>query len=351
MSHDSPECPPISLHDDPQRVSARREFISRQGLGNVRLVPLAPDASFRCYFRIADNDRTYMLMDAPPPNEDVRPFMTVDKHLRSLGLIAPKIIDSDVDNGFLLLEDFGDNTFTRLLDNNENADRLYTLAVDTLIVLHSQGNASLIDRPNYDTKALLTEALLLPDWHYPLVFGKTIDTTERDAYMEIWRNIIDTMPPPEMTLVLRDFHVDNLMLIDHDGKQECALLDFQDAMIGPIAYDLASLLEDARRDMEPEFRQRYINYYLKGMPKLEKDNFTNWYSLLAAQRHAKVIGIFSRLYLRDGKRRYLKHLPRVFRLLESHFDHPALAKLTNWMNRVFPDRHKFNPDSITGNAS
>lgn len=323
---------------DIDRDQQRSRFLSAAGHGLARLEPLAGDASFRRYYRLREDGGSWMLMDAPPPREDVRPFLAVAAHLRRLGLRPPAIHAEDVDAGFALLEDLGDDTFTRRLAAGDDAQSLYRMAVDTLLALHQHGEATDIELPAYDAAELLGEAMLLPDWGYRLVHGRDIDAAARNDFAQPWRAALAAMPSPAMSLVLRDFHVDNLMRIDHGGAVQCALLDFQDARIGPAAYDLASLLQDARRDIDEDFEARFIDYYLARQPLLDRDGFLAWYHLLAAQRHAKVIGIFSRLALRDGKPGYLAHLPRVWRGLERGLALPALAPLRDWLSAHFPDR-------------
>jgi N-acetylmuramate 1-kinase len=323
------------------REQARQRFLEKSGHAGATLVGLAQDASFRRYFRLCGSKRPLLLMDAPAPFEDTRPYILIDEHLRSLDLLAPEIVARDVDEGFLLLEDFGNDTFTHLLAQGRDACPLYELAVNVLVRLNDSPRAKDVAAPAYDTHRLLEETALLPDWYYPLVRDEAVNLEARDAYLRIWRRALDDMPPPHTTLVLRDFHVDNLMLVQRHGAGLCGLLDFQDAVIGPSAYDLASLLQDARRDIAPEFESRFIEYFLERTPSMERSGFLAWYALLAAQRHAKVLGIFSRLCLRDGKCHYLKHLPRVARLLEDGLSRTQLAPLADWLNQWLPGRHDY----------
>jgi aminoglycoside/choline kinase family phosphotransferase len=318
------------------REAAIADFLWRYGWGHAERRVLAADASFRRYDRMTLAHRNAVLMDAPPPKEDVRPFLRIARHLTGLGYSAPKVFAEDVEHGLLLLEDLGDATFTRLLAGGADEGELYQLAVDLLIDLHKR-NAP-CTAPIYDQQKLLTEASLLTDWYAPAI-GVALSDAERAEYLETWRRILplaNLMPP---TLVLRDFHVDNLMRIEgRAGIAQCGLLDFQDAVIGPITYDLASLLEDARRDVNPDLRARLKQRYLAAFPELSKQDFAASWACLAAQRHAKVIGIFTRLCKRDGKPQYLQHIPRVWRLLESHLGHPGLAPLAAWLDRHLPKR-------------
>lgn len=330
---------------DPREIE-RNRFLDAAGMSGAEVTALAPDASFRRYFRVRLGGVSHLLMDAPPPRENAAAFAAVDDHLRALGLTAPEILARDLEQGFLLLEDFGDDTFTRLLDSGRDAAALYRLAVDTLVTLNGHGEAARAAVPPYDLDALLAEAVLLPDWHYPLVHGRPIDDAEREDYLDTWRAAFANLPPPALTLVLRDFHVDNLMLTAGEPPR-CALLDFQDAVIGPAAYDLASLLQDARRDIDADFEAGFVEYFLERMPMLDRENFLAWYHALAAQRHAKVLGIFSRLCLRDGKCHYLAHLPRVISLLDRGCRRAGLKRLSEWLDRNLPARSHYRPPDMT----
>ncbi len=269
-------------------------------------------------------------MDAPPAKEEIGPFIKIANHLSRMHFHAPAILEFDTEHGFILLEDFGDNTFTRLLSLGHDEGELYHLAVDTLINLHKNPQAKNITVPGYSTKMLINEALLLPDWYYPYRTGKQISKANRDRYIRCWESIICSLPAAEKTLVLRDYHVDNLVKLDGGG---CGLLDFQDAVIGSGAYDLVSLLEDARRDIDATLQAQMLKRYLNAFDQLDRDVFIRWYTVLGAQRHCKVLGIFTRLSVRDSKHHYLKHLARVDALLSSHLQHRELQPLKSWLER------------------
>lgn len=332
---------------DAARAEARRDFLARQGWADAAVTPLAADASFRSYHRVRRGGDGAVLMDAPPPKEDVRPFRAIDRRLIALGLSAPEILAEDVAQGFLLLEDFGDGTFTRLLAEGTDEAALYDLAVDALIALHrAPGAAEPMpghDLPAYDAARYLAEAALLPDWFLPAV-GAPLSGEARAGYDDAWRAALAALDGLPATLVLRDFHVDNLMrLPGRDGVAACGLLDFQDAVSGPAAYDLMSLLEDARRDIAPALAARGKARYLAAFPGLDGKAFAAAWAVLAAQRHAKVIGIFTRLCVRDGKPQYLSHIPRVWRLLEAALAHPANAPVAAWFAAHVPAALRRSP--------
>ena len=311
----------------------RRVFLSETDFADSRLSPLQQDASFRRYFRIDDGEHGYLLMDAPPETENLTAWLEIGNHLNHLGLRAPAVLRSDTSTGFALIEDFGSSTFTQLLNAGESHKALYTQAIDLLIHLHQQPNALLEGLKPYGFQALMTEALLLPDWFLPLLSGQPTAPQKRESYQRIWETVFDSLPTPAISLVLRDFHVDNLMALPADEPlKQIGLLDFQDALIGPMAYDLMSLLEDARRDLSSLLVDAMRERYLQAMPLLDLENFQLWYRILAAQRHCKVAGIFSRLAIRDDKPQYLSHIPRVLGLLQSHLQEPLLRPLGDWLS-------------------
>jgi aminoglycoside/choline kinase family phosphotransferase len=328
-----------------ERTHLIDEFLASSGWNGAKRQALPGDASFRRYHRISHPARgPAMLMDAPPPKENVRPFLSLARHLVGLGLSAPKIFAADEEKGFLLLEDFGDDTYTRLLANGEDERELYQLAVDALIALHRHQDAIPADIPPYDEERLLSEALLLTDWYMPEVLRQPTSNTLSDSYVEIWKSLLPLAYGAPNSLVLRDYHVDNLMrLFGRSGVAACGLLDFQDAVVGPITYDLMSLLEDARRDIDPALIDEMRAYYLAAFPALDRESFAASFAVLAAQRHCKVIGIFTRLMRRDGKPIYLSHIPRLWRLLGNSLTHPALKPLAVWLETHLPPASRIIP--------
>ena len=318
-------------------------FLARAGWGAATRARLAGDASFRHYDRVSDGARRAVLMDAPPPKEDVRPFVRVAMHLERLGYSAPRLLAADMEAGLLLLEDLGDDTYTRLLESPGQEDALYALAVDLLADLHRQPDAIPLGLAPYDDDRLLAEANLLTDWYMPALLGQDTPAAVRAEWVARWRAVFPVARQVPDTLVLRDFHVDNLMRLPRDGVKACGLLDFQDAVAGPLTYDLMSLLEDARRDIDPALVTRMTERYLARFPGLDREAFAASWAVLAAQRHAKVIGIFTRLSRRDGKAGYLVHIPRVWRLLESACAHPALAGIRDWLDQYLPAGHRGMP--------
>jgi hypothetical protein len=324
------------MSDRDRRIAG---FLAEHGWSADGARPLAGDASFRRYWRVGGNGGTVVLMDAPPPDEDVRPFVAMARHLRRLGLSAPEILAADVDEGLLLIEDFGDETYTRLLAGGGAEPDLYALAIDVLASLHRLPAETAIPKglPAYDEERLLDEACLLTDWYLPFVTGAPTSPDVRHAYVEAWRAALPAVRRRPPTLVLRDFHVDNLIrLRGRSGIAACGLLDFQDAVAGPAAYDVMSLLEDARRDVGDDLRRAMLDRYRRSVGERDWPGFEAAFAVLAVQRHAKVIGIFTRLHVRDGKPVYLAHVPRVWRLLERGLPVPELSRVAAWFERHVP---------------
>ncbi len=303
-------------------------FLAEAGWVNARREPLAGDASFRRYVRLRRNGETAMLMDAPPPEEDVRPFVAGAARLRELDLSAPQVFRADSEHGLLLLEDFGDDTFTRLLERGESEEELYLLAADALIALQHRPDAA-DGCPAFGQDRFLAGAELFLDWYLPAA-GR--EAPDRESFRAAMRQVLAPALAGPETLMLRDYHVDNLIRLDgRIGTAACGLLDFQDAARGPAAYDLASLIEDARRDVDESVRAAVLARYRAAFPdavELDRD-----IAVLGAQRHIRVLGTFMRLARRDGKPGYMRHLPRLRRMLERNLAHPSLEPLAAWFRR------------------
>ncbi|MFP6741256.1 MAG: phosphotransferase [Alphaproteobacteria bacterium] len=309
--------------------------------GAVR-APLAGDASFRRYERITLDDRKAVLMDAPPDHEDVRPFVAIGRYLRDRGYSAPDILAADEDNGFLLLEDLGDGLFETLLPDHGDEMTLYAGAIDILIDLHAMAPA--ISVPPYDDAKMLDEVGRLLGWYMPAVAGVTPDDASCADFFDAWRQVLPLARQVPDTLVLMDYHAPNLLwLPDREGLRQVGLLDFQDATIGPLAYDVASLLEHPRRDVAPTTVSAMKARYLAGRPELDPEAFNIAYAVMGAQRNSRIVGTFARLWQRDGKAWYLDHLPRLWRLLEGNLSDPALAPVKDWFDHAIPADKRGRP--------
>ncbi len=330
-----------------ERARAIAKFLAAAGWADAERQQIAADASFRRYERLWRDGASRVLMDAPPPRENVRAFERIARSLIDLGLSAPRAFEVDEAAGLMLLEDFGDRTFTRALAEDADEAALYRLAIDSLIALHQRWQpVPEVTPPPYDDARLVEEALLLPDWFLPALRGEPVPGPVRAAYIESWRAALTRAHAVPDCLVLRDYHVDNLMLLEgREGIAACGLLDFQDAAIGPVAYDVVSLLEDARRDLGAGVAAEMLTRYLDAFPELDRARFMESYAVLGAQRAAKIVGIFTRLSRRDGKDQYLHHIPRVWRILTAGLEHPALAPVKAWFDREVPAAERESPPS------
>ena len=311
------------------------EFLRSAGWGGAVVEPLAGDASFRRYFRVRDGGRSAVLMDAPPPHEDPRPFLDVGAWLAERGFAAPAVLASDLEQGLVLLEDFGDERMREAVDAEPGrAAGLYEAAVDLLVDLHRHPAGPWA---TYDREVLYREAALLVEWYCPAV-GLDVDV---EGYARAWDEVFGHALAGDPVTVLRDYHAENLMLVGN----RLGLLDFQDALAGHPAYDLVSLLQDARRDVEPEVEAAMLERYAEATGAGEA--FMCAYHVLGAQRNAKIVGIFTRLWRRDGKGRYPALCPRVWRHLERDLAQPVLAPVARWFYANVPVDKRGDPMTLT----
>ena len=309
-------------------------FLSHAGWGEAEVDPIPGDASFRRYFRIRDGYRKAMLMQAPPPQEDPQPFLDVAAWLSANGQRAPEVYAADAERGWALLEDFGDDRMRDWLELNpagENA--AYCAAIDALVALHRCPAGPF---GPYDIAAYLRETALFTEWYCPAA-GLEVD---EGGYEHAWEAVLSPLfarQAPGVT-VLRDYHAENIMLLEPEksGGGAQGLIDFQDALVGHPAYDLVSLLQDARREVSLDLERRMIERYLSQVDAGHE--FAADYALLGAQRNAKIVGVFTRLWKRDGKPRYLSLIPRVWAAMERDLAHPALAPVAAWFEDNIPRR-------------
>lgn len=333
--------PPAAGIIQPQRLEQIEQLLRGTDFEGAALQPLAGDASFRRYIRLNRDGRRAMLMDAPVDKEDVRPYIAMAEYLCARGFSAPRIYARHVPQGLLLLEDLGDDSFTLLLKQSAAAaaleQTLYGAAIDLLADWHHAAFAvsspAQLPLPAYDTPLLMREVSLFPDWFLPQAAGPEEALRLKTEFMQIWERILAAASLSCRVLVHRDYHADNLMwLPERRGSARVGLLDFQDGVYGDAAYDVVSLLEDARRDVPQPLADAMIARYIAASG-VDPQQFRAAYAVLGAQRNCKIIGIFSRLAARDGKLHYLHMLPRVWRHLEHDVTHPQLVELQHWLDR------------------
>jgi N-acetylmuramate 1-kinase len=315
------------------------EFLASCGWAGAEILPLAGDASFRRYFRVVDGDRSAVLMDAPPPHEDPLPFISVAEWLVSTGLSAPEILARDLDRGLLLLGDFGSERLRETLDTDPQREReLYEVATDVLVHLHR--HRPMEGLPQHGLEHWLTELELFTDWYCPAV-GADVD---RDGYRDAWTEVLTPVANDGLgpVTVLRDYHAENIMLVDgREGVAHFGLLDFQDALAGHPAYDLASVLEDARRDVPPAIERLMIDRYAAATGS--GPSFEQAYWALAAQRNTRILGVFTRLWKRDNKPGYRRFQPRMWGLLERDLERPHLKPVRDWFDANILPEHRREP--------
>lgn len=341
------------------RMAAARQFIAESGYSEALRTRLQGDASTRTYERLALGEKHVILMSWPrradgPPVRDgkpygeiahladnVVPFVAMANGLRQYGFSTPTIHHADLDQGLLIMEDLGDE---RVVSGEPAAPikERYETAVDVLLAMHEQRLPDTLPVapnvehriPNYDIDAFLIEAELLLDWFVPRLDAAVPDT-ERGSFRALWRELLQPAIDAPATWVLRDFHSPNLLWLPRRSEiARLGILDFQDAVVGPPAYDLASLLQDARVDMAEQMELallgRYVRRRRQTQPDFDPTRFIKIYVTLAAQRASKILGIFARLDMRDRKPQYLRHMPRVWGYLQRSLSHPALESLNAW---------------------
>lgn len=315
-----------------QRRETIRAFLAAAGWQNASQRRIAGDASNRKYDRLTQPDgTTALLMDAPPQTgEDVRPFVEIAAHLNRVGLSAPVIYYQDRGNGLLLIEDFGDALFADLIADDPTCEaELYRAAADVLIHLR---DTSTPDLPLCDADWLVEMIAPLFEWYAP-----DADPLQIDMFHAAFRPLTATAVPEKPVLILRDYHAQNLILLaERTGAKRVGLLDFQDALLGHPAYDLVSVLQDARRDVDPATEAATIDYMIQ-QTGMDPVAFRDAYACLGLQRNLRILGIFARLCLRDGKAAYVDMIPRVWGHVLRNLAHPRMTDISDALLPLLPD--------------
>lgn len=324
------------------REKLKIEFLNKNNLAQMERVKLKSDASFRTYERIKNSDSSFILMDAPPEKEQTIPFVNMANFLRSSDFSAPEILAQDSDNGFLLLEDFGDNSFNNILSGKSNLsseldeEQIYEKAIDVLIALHKVPTSSAI-MPDYDDNLLLRESNLFLEWYISVLNGEEIEPSIKKEFDLVLKHLLSLAKIFPNTTVLRDYHADNLMwLNDREGYRKVGLLDFQDAVIGSPIYDLVSLLEDLRRDVSEKTVEKMIQRYLKAFPQYSRKDFNTVYAVFGVQRNLKIVGFCARQAAKYKNPHYLAMLPRVWKAIRNSLKHPLLFPLRTILKDLLP---------------
>jgi aminoglycoside/choline kinase family phosphotransferase len=304
---------------DARRLASLRAWLCDvTGIADVELKPASSDASFRRYFRVQLDGKTGIVMDAPPPQEDCRPFVEIAGFLQEMGLNGPQVLHADLERGFLLISDLGQRQYLEQLSADpESVDRLYQEAISALATLQNKGVAFHDKLPAYDEPLLSFEMSLFHDWlcerHLGLVFSKEEERQWSDCCKAV---VLSALEQPSV-FVHRDYHSRNLMLTDENNP---GILDFQDAVVGPLTYDLVSLLKDCYVRWPEDRVQGWAMSFYEALAqnirtKIDGEAFLRFFHLMGVQRHLKAAGIFARLLHRDGKPGYLKDVPRTLRYI------------------------------------
>ena len=301
----------------------------------LNMQPASSDASFRRYFRVTLPTQSWIVMDAPPERENIQPFIKVNTLLTDYGVTVPKLFAIEAAQGFIALEDFGATGYLdQLTDQPNEADRLYHNAFECLSALHQNASAQQLDLPQYDLALLTRELGIFSEWFLAAYLNLTIPTTLQTSVNQV---LIDSALQQPKTLVHRDFHSRNLMVLAHGNP---GVLDFQDAVVGPITYDLVSLLKDCYiswpAPQVDAWRETYLARLKQaGLIASDSQQFKHWFDLMGMQRHLKAIGIFARLHLRDGKSTYLQDIPRTLAYVGAvSAEYPELSDFKDYLNQT-----------------
>ncbi len=315
-----------------RRLEQLKVWLNESGIVFQDIAPASADASFRRYFRIKDAEQSFIVMDAPPEKEDCKPFIRIANILLGFGLNVPQILQQDLEQGFLLLSDLGDTVFLSVLNNN-SVDELYTTAMQSILLMQ---NNAVPDLPPYDETLLRTELNLFPDWYLAKQLEITLAKDQQQVLEDAFAILVENALTQPQVCVHRDYHSRNLM-VNENNPARPGVIDFQDAVIGAVTYDLVSLLKDCYITWPREKVEAWVKYFhseaesLGIIKAVSFKQFLRWFDLMGLQRHIKVAGIFSRLKHRDGKTGYLKDIPRtmdyVFEVLALYPEFQPLQKL------------------------
>lgn len=318
------------------RLNALSSWLDDLSLDNADIRPASSDASFRRYFRVRTAQQSFIVMDAPPAKEDVRPFIKIAELFRRSGVQTPEVFAQDESQGFLLLSDFGDLNYLHRLDE-ASADDLYRDAIASLVRMQKGVDIDSCDLPPYNEKLLRDEMNLFKDWFLEKLLAIALTKTEQTLLEKVWNHLTESALQQPKVCVHRDYHSRNLMITE---SQNPGVLDFQDAVIGPITYDLVSLLKDCYIAWPQEKIEAWVDYYCR-QSEIQSDSFMRWFDWMGMQRHLKAIGIFSRLNLRDQKPGYLNDIPRTLNyVIQTAEFYPELTDFKHFLEQSVLDKMK-----------
>ncbi len=318
-----------------------RELLSLTAeIGCESLTPLPRDVSPREYFRGTRKSEPFVLMRYPATDEkstaELKQFLRIAAWLTENGLKAPLVFESNLQKGYALLEDLGNISFGRALREGYDRKDLYTLATDVLRRLREV--KALEALPPFSESRIRQNIRQIADYYVPILHHQYMSDSAISQYLYIWRGIEQSLPPCPQGFLHADFHLENLMLQETgEGIERCALIDFQDALLGPVPYDLVNLLEDARMDVPADLQKNLIDRYCAGMSAKEKQAFDLWYRVLGTQFHCRVIGLFIKLAAEQSRDEYLIHISRLQNYLKTHLEHPVLEPLKDWFEKEAVD--------------
>ena len=319
----------------PQTEEGRNSFLKSQHFEG-HITPLSPDCSFRTYYRVETNGEKRLIMDAPPPVEKVQDFTDMVNFYEEIGLRVPKVYASDVENGYLLLEDLGDQSLRSVCASEAMQEKWLTVATDILI--HTANNKK-VDVWHYSADSMWQEAKRFTDWYLPYVTGHATHIADRESFKKAWYASFEKIKNLPQTTCHYDYHIDNLMYLNPKGEatiQNLAMIDFQDARVGPVCLDVACLLED-RFPADEALRQKLIDRFLDGInEKVSKEDFIAGYNLCLLHRYFKIVGLLVRLQERDKRENVMGRMNEAWEMIHKLLHKPACTEIKNVMDKIYP---------------
>ena len=320
------------------RERLKLEFLQKLNLDHYHSSNITFNQSYKKYHRLSQGNTSFIVMDVEPSNEKQNLFVRVAPILRSLGFSVPNIYNHDEKNGFLILEDFGDIKFTKLITNihkysqYQDTKEIYRNCIDLLMKLHSADIDPAL--PFYANDILIQELNHFIVSYLPSLLGANLSQADIGQYFDIWKMLLKSINIFDNVFVLREFNFNNLLYLEgKEGVSKIGIVDLQNPLYGSPVYDIVSLLRDLSVDVSEDTENATINYYLEQNPEINRKDFLAVYNILGAQRNSKILGLFAQKAL-EGDSRYMKSMPRVKKYLDYHLEHPLLSPLKNWMNKV-----------------